>query len=553
MTEKPTAINTALSKAWPNLRYLSLGVWTAWLFLVSSGVIWLSDTEFDGSNLAQLMLGMSAVGALVCFIAPPARRWVESLLAKRSPIMIVSFVGAVGAFAIILAGPYYLAFPPIFYAGIVMISVFSSVFVLKCGSLFGRLDSKRVFLFALYSEILMVVLSYFITGNDFFVPVSGGPPLAGILAFTFLPLIASWLVCLPSSGSENGQSQSKETSQNRGLSEEQKQVEATDEPQPKPLPSTTSATAASKELLQQQHSSSRSTSRVSQYPSDFWRLLFMIFFFTLASEMFRYYAVFVQVPDITIVDSKLVLLLRLGFAIVMLFYALRTHRKIRFSKMYQYSMVILAVVVALVPLLSEQSIILGSLIGGVSACMNLLIWCLLSMVVSEKNVPSVVVFGFGWGTLLTARACGWLLGMGILPNLIGTGWGSLVYWGAALLILVAAVLLFSENRLDKLFGSVANGQISLGIEQSSEVAEKEHRPWHEASLKVGKQAMLSQREMEVFELITIGRSPKNVAKHLVVSVNTVRTHIRNIYTKTGAHSHEELVELIEQEIKSLEE
>lgn len=544
MADKTPAISAVLSKAWPSLRYLSVGVWLAWVFLMSSGMIWLSDTEFDGTYVAELMLGISIIGALICFIAPLLGQRIQALLAKRSFIVSISLIATAGALAIILAGPYYLAFPPLFQIGVVLTSLFTGVFVLKCGSLFGKLDSRRVFLYSLYGELVMVALSYFIFANDFFAPISGGPSLAGILAFALLPPIAAWLVSLPPSGSEIGQSQ--------GVS-----VSITDEDLGKEAAgiTDTEGTSVSKnrEGSSEQTPEAEVKPRVARLPSGFAKLLFMIFFSTLVSEMFRNYFAFVRTPEITSIDSMLVLLLRLGFALVMLFYALRTHRKIRFSKMYQYSLVVLAVVVSLIPLLMDQTTILSSLIGGVSSCMNLLIWCLLSMVVYEKETSPFVVFGFGWGTLLAARASGWLLGMLVLPGLAGTSWESFVYWGVAILILTATILLFSENRLERLFGNVAKEQISVGIVEPEEVSEKEHRPWREACVRIGTQALLSQREQEVFELLSVGRSPKNIATHLVVSVNTVRTHTRNIYTKLDAHSREDLIQLIEQELQSLEE
>jgi NarL family two-component system response regulator LiaR len=43
---------------------------------------------------------------------------------------------------------------------------------------------------------------------------------------------------------------------------------------------------------------------------------------------------------------------------------------------------------------------------------------------------------------------------------------------------------------------------------------------------------LTAREMDVLRLIAIGRSNKDVAKLLSISLTTVATHVRNILTKT---------------------
>jgi LuxR family maltose regulon positive regulatory protein len=47
---------------------------------------------------------------------------------------------------------------------------------------------------------------------------------------------------------------------------------------------------------------------------------------------------------------------------------------------------------------------------------------------------------------------------------------------------------------------------------------------------------LSERELEVLQLIAAGKSNRRIAQELFVTVGTVKTHIRNIYRKLDAHS-----------------
>ncbi|GMA91050.1 hypothetical protein GCM10025869_15790 [Homoserinibacter gongjuensis] len=44
---------------------------------------------------------------------------------------------------------------------------------------------------------------------------------------------------------------------------------------------------------------------------------------------------------------------------------------------------------------------------------------------------------------------------------------------------------------------------------------------------------LSERELEVLRLLATELSGPDIARHLVVSLNTVRTHTKNIYAKLG--------------------
>jgi len=52
---------------------------------------------------------------------------------------------------------------------------------------------------------------------------------------------------------------------------------------------------------------------------------------------------------------------------------------------------------------------------------------------------------------------------------------------------------------------------------------------------------LSERELEVLQLIAAGKSNRRIATELFVSVGTVKTHINNIYRKLDAHSRTQAV------------
>ncbi len=57
---------------------------------------------------------------------------------------------------------------------------------------------------------------------------------------------------------------------------------------------------------------------------------------------------------------------------------------------------------------------------------------------------------------------------------------------------------------------------------------------------------LTDREQEIFELLARGRNIRYIEKELMVSYNTVKTHVSHIYAKLGVHSHQELINLVEQ-------
>jgi DNA-binding NarL/FixJ family response regulator len=52
---------------------------------------------------------------------------------------------------------------------------------------------------------------------------------------------------------------------------------------------------------------------------------------------------------------------------------------------------------------------------------------------------------------------------------------------------------------------------------------------------------LTDQELKVLKLLSIGRLYKEVAQELFISENTVRSHVRHIYSKLSVHSKAEMV------------
>ena len=55
---------------------------------------------------------------------------------------------------------------------------------------------------------------------------------------------------------------------------------------------------------------------------------------------------------------------------------------------------------------------------------------------------------------------------------------------------------------------------------------------------------LSPRQVEVLEMLAVGRNARFIAERLTISQSTAQTHIRAIYTKLNVHSHQEVVDRV---------
>jgi LuxR family maltose regulon positive regulatory protein len=56
------------------------------------------------------------------------------------------------------------------------------------------------------------------------------------------------------------------------------------------------------------------------------------------------------------------------------------------------------------------------------------------------------------------------------------------------------------------------------------------------------QSSLSEREHTILQLIADGRSVQEIATLLIISVHTVRTHVKRIYAKLEAHNRVQALE-----------
>ncbi len=62
---------------------------------------------------------------------------------------------------------------------------------------------------------------------------------------------------------------------------------------------------------------------------------------------------------------------------------------------------------------------------------------------------------------------------------------------------------------------------------------------------ISKKYALSERESEVLDLLARGNTRMSIAEKLVISENTVRVHVKNIYAKLHIHSKQQLIDMVD--------
>jgi DNA-binding CsgD family transcriptional regulator len=104
--------------------------------------------------------------------------------------------------------------------------------------------------------------------------------------------------------------------------------------------------------------------------------------------------------------------------------------------------------------------------------------------------------------------------------------------GVVVLQMLEFQFLARTHPLEVYMGLLAVGFMALGIWVGARLFRRGPAPAaFEANVKAQKSLGISERELEVLELLAAGRSNKEIAGQLNVSPNTVKTHIARLYEK----------------------
>ena len=118
---------------------------------------------------------------------------------------------------------------------------------------------------------------------------------------------------------------------------------------------------------------------------------------------------------------------------------------------------------------------------------------------------------------------------------------------SSLLLLLGIGILFADEKRraestriapTSLFGKIA------GIEEPSSMAEVREQAMTHSIERLGKQFLLSEREMEVIKLYALGHTQSSIAEMLCISKTTVHAHIRHTYEKTNLHSRQGILDYL---------
>ena len=86
----------------------------------------------------------------------------------------------------------------------------------------------------------------------------------------------------------------------------------------------------------------------------------------------------------------------------------------------------------------------------------------------------------------------------------------------------------------------------MGLDEHENLASVRQASMQHNAEEMGKQFLLSEREIEVMALYALGYTQKRVAEELYITQGTAHAHIKRIYAKTGLHSRQEILDYLQQ-------
>jgi DNA-binding NarL/FixJ family response regulator len=120
-------------------------------------------------------------------------------------------------------------------------------------------------------------------------------------------------------------------------------------------------------------------------------------------------------------------------------------------------------------------------------------------------------------------------------------YGVLLGTGAFALNWLQYRLLVQTYSIEAYVALIALAFMGLGIWVGARLFRRAPEPTFEPNTRVQETLGISERELEVLELLAAGRSNKEIASRLEVSPNTVKTHVAKLYGKLEVRRRTEAI------------
>lgn len=226
----------------------------------------------------------------------------------------------------------------------------------------------------------------------------------------------------------------------------------------------------------------------------------------------------------------------------------------RIDLAYKMIVPLMAAGLLLLPFVAPgQEAIAGTCIMSGYILFEVYVWATLSDIAANVSAPSALVFGVGKSGMNVGLLAGTFIGIWL-----GSSSSMLL---VAISLLIVYLFIVVDNVVSPKGGVIlplpvpapaddqnlmSQQKVTIAEAAQMDLAEVFSAILHQRCETVSEHFGLSARETEVLELLAKGRSLQAIADTLGVAYSTIKTHTDRIYTKTGVHSRQELIELLEE-------
>lgn len=240
-------------------------------------------------------------------------------------------------------------------------------------------------------------------------------------------------------------------------------------------------------------------------------------------------------------DAGTVLLNALSFiaaAVLLLFTALFV--KMDFNHLiYQVGFSIMATGALLIAL-APAAPAAGEFVQFVGFCyVHLIMWGLCSYFTKSFALPAPWVVAWPTCCLMAGQLIGGGAAAALVQQPDALAWTTTLATLVSFTLLLAALLMMSNRNLTTGWG-IAQPASTPGDESL------------EAALRdLATDYRITPREADALALLARGRNRRYISEELVVSEETVKSHVSSIYAKLGVHTQQELLDVVEVSVAAL--
>lgn len=243
-----------------------------------------------------------------------------------------------------------------------------------------------------------------------------------------------------------------------------------------------------------------------------------------------------------------------GIAFFLWFIPLK--RGLNFSRSWRLVVLLMTTALIFLPYIDESLLeYLLSLVRTAQTFLIIILFLTLADIARHSTYRASTVFSAGWFAYSLPFALGTIFGYELQVTTSATIIAAAIVW----ITVLAAMFLLDENTIGQslIFSELTQQEFDDESKAArvSETQEHMESPEHARSLTddttarcriLARKSGLTSRETEILELLAHGRSKGYIADAFIISENTVRSHVKHLYTKLDVHNRQELLNLVEE-------